>query len=850
MRKVWCGSFLFAGLMLAQQHSAPDIVPGRLLVRHRGGVTSDAVSRLLNRHGAKLRAHLQRAAVSVIDVPPEAVEATEASLVESGEFDIVEHDYYAYTGAAPNDPSYPSQWHLAKIQAASAWNITTGASSVLMAVIDSGVDSTHPDLAGRLVPGWNFVNNSSDVSDVLGHGTAVAGVMAAASNNLLGVAGVTWQNPIMPLVVVNSSNVAYYSNIANAIYYAVDHGARILNISIGGTAPSSVLQNAADYAWSKGAVIFASAMNNSSSTPNYPAACTNVVAVSATDSNDNLAGFSNYGSWIVLSAPGVSILTTSRGGGSGYWSGTSFASPTAAAVGALVLSAKPTLTSTALVSTLKQNSDDLGAAGFDASFGWGRINAYRAVAAVASSSSVAVSITPASVALASGQTQAFTAAVTGTTDTAVTWSLSPAIGTVSSTGVYTAPAAITSTQTVSVTATSVADSARFATATVTLTPPAAISKLAFSPAVITGSLVGKGTVYLTAPAPAAGVNVALTSSNAGVAAVSSFMIPPGASYGSFNIGTMPVTASTSIAISASVGGPPVSANLTVIPAALSSLSLSPVTIAGGSTTSSNSLTLTGNAPAGGVAVNLASSDPAAAVPVSVTVPEGSKTVRFSISTVSVLANASATITASLAGVSKSAALTITPVALSLVSLVPVTIAGGNSTSSNAIYLTGPAPAGGLVVSLSSSDPAARVPASITIPAGSNFVKLIINTAPVVSNVSATITASLAGISKSAVLTITPPVLSSLYLSPATVAGGNTAVANTLMLTGPAPAGGVVVTLSSSNPVAAVPISVAVAAGSKTATFAVATAAVAANASATITASLAGISKSAVLTVTP
>src|SRR5262249_38944556 len=148
------------------------------------------------------------------------------------------------------------------IQAPYAWGVTVGASGVPIAIIDSGVDGTHPDLTSKLIPGWNFLNGTSNTADVLGHGTAVAGTAGGATNNATGVAGVTWNNMIMPLVVLNSSDYASYSDIASAITYAADHGVRIINISIGGSSSSSALQSAVDYAWNKGAVVFASAMNN------------------------------------------------------------------------------------------------------------------------------------------------------------------------------------------------------------------------------------------------------------------------------------------------------------------------------------------------------------------------------------------------------------------------------------------------------------------------------------------------------------------------------------------------------------------------------------------------------------
>ena len=359
----------------------PAHVVGRLLAAHREGIDPNLLNRVWMVHGAVVRRSIPGLRVSVLDVPEESSEATLESLMRSGLFEFVEHDYYARTAAVPNDPSYISQWHLPKIRSAEAWGVTIGSASVVVAVIDSGVYGKHPDLTAKLVPGWNFVDGNSDTADVLGHGTAVAGTLAAASNNGIGVAGVSWASLIMPLAVVDQNDYAAYSNIAAAIDYAADHGTRLINISIGGPNASSTLQSAVDYAWNKGVVIFASAMNDGAPAPNYPAACNHAVAVSATDSNDHLASFSNYGDWISLAAPGTNILTTMDGGGYGYWYGTSFASPIAAGVAALCLAVNPALSNAALVSLLEQTADDLGPSGRDSSFGWGRINAYRAVVA-------------------------------------------------------------------------------------------------------------------------------------------------------------------------------------------------------------------------------------------------------------------------------------------------------------------------------------------------------------------------------------------------------------------------------------------------------------------------------------
>ncbi|OGA00981.1 MAG: hypothetical protein A3I00_07970 [Betaproteobacteria bacterium RIFCSPLOWO2_02_FULL_64_12] len=348
-------------------------------------MTDQALEQIYAAHGAR-RFGVVHAGIRVhrIRVAPQHLEAVEQALRQDRRIRFVEKNFLGRGGLTPNDPGYAYQWHLDQISAAAGWDVSTGSSGVSIAVIDSGVDPDHPDLAGKLLPGYNFLSSNTDTHDVLGHGTAVAGTAAAATDDGIGVAGVAWSNPILPLVVLNASDYATYADIASAITYAADHGARVANISIGGASYSSTMQEAANYAWNKGLVVVASAMNNSSSTPYYPAALDHVLAVAATDQADGLASFSSYGTWIALSAPGTSIYTTHNGGGYAYWQGTSFSAPQVAALAALVFSRNPGLTNTQVVSLLENNADDLGGAGFDPSFGWGRINIGRTLQAAAS----------------------------------------------------------------------------------------------------------------------------------------------------------------------------------------------------------------------------------------------------------------------------------------------------------------------------------------------------------------------------------------------------------------------------------------------------------------------------------
>lgn len=358
-----------------------DYVAGELLIQPKAGVTDEKLAGILASHDATTLGEISQIRVKQIKVPSDSLEKVKSALSKNPLINFVEYNFLAETSSTPNDSYYSSQWHLPKISAPDGWNIITGSSDVSIAIIDSGVDPTHPDLSSKLLTGYNFLDESTNTSDVQGHGTAVAGAASAITNNYTGVAGVAWDNPILPLVVVNSSGYATYSNIARAIIYAADKGVRVINISIGGSSSSSTLQDAVNYAWNKGSVIFAAAANSSTNVPYYPAACNNVVAVSATTSSDTLASFSNYGDWIDISAPGESIMTTNNGGGYGSRSGTSFSSPISAGLAALIVSKNSYLSNVEIVNIIEQNADDLGSAGFDIYYGYGRINVYNSLVA-------------------------------------------------------------------------------------------------------------------------------------------------------------------------------------------------------------------------------------------------------------------------------------------------------------------------------------------------------------------------------------------------------------------------------------------------------------------------------------
>jgi thermitase len=372
---------------LAAAAGGAEFIPGQLLVKPTPRLAEADFAARLRTHGARQRQALRYLNVHVLTVSEQQAEAVLAVLQHDPGIEFAERDYVAQAAFVPNDPYVLSgdDWHLAKIQAPQAWDVTTGLPNIVVALLDSGINAQHPDLIGRVLPGYDFVSNRADTTDDFGHGTAIGGVVVAAGNNGLGVAGVAYGCSVLPVKVMDATGFASYSCIAQGIQYAVDRGVRIINISIAGDAPSSTLQSAINYAWSNNVVVVTAAGNNTGVEFQYPAACDNVVAVTATEPDDSLASFSNYGSFVRYSAPGDNIWTTQRDLSDPYgaWRGTSFASPIVAAAAALVLSVAPSMSNTQLIALLDQTVDDLGPAGYDTSFGYGRVNAYRAVTAAA-----------------------------------------------------------------------------------------------------------------------------------------------------------------------------------------------------------------------------------------------------------------------------------------------------------------------------------------------------------------------------------------------------------------------------------------------------------------------------------
>lgn len=364
---------------------------GRVLVVPRAGLTEKELGKILSEHGGKGR-KLGQSELYIVDLPTHGSEkAVAARLHHHPAFKFAEIDEMVLPDLIPNDPYYGSAWHLPKIGASIAWDKSQGA-GVTVAVLDSGVDSAHPDLASKLVPGWNFYDNNANTSDVYGHGTKVAGSAAAASNNHTGIAAVAGQSRIMPIRVTNLSGGGYWSTISQGLVHAADNGARVANVSFLGVTSSLTVQNAAQYMKNKGGLVIVSG-GNTGTQQNYPSTTT-MIPVAGTNSKDVRASWSSYGNYIAMAAPGEGIWSTIRGGGYGAVSGTSFSSPVTAGVVALMMSVAPKLQNTKIESLLFSTAVDLGAAGRDPYYGYGRVDAARAVQATVAAVPVADTLAP------------------------------------------------------------------------------------------------------------------------------------------------------------------------------------------------------------------------------------------------------------------------------------------------------------------------------------------------------------------------------------------------------------------------------------------------------------------------
>lgn len=396
----------------------PDRHEDRLIVTFRTPLADDQLDYALRFVGAHLISTSAGGLAAVIGVPTGMVDAWIWWFEQQSLVAFAEPDHIAYTCETPDDPMFkPFQWNLYDkgvvsgsatsnfgIQAMSAWNKTKGA-GVIVAIVDTGVAyesySSYrraPDLVGvKFVTPWDFVSNHVHANDDNGHGTHVCGTIAQATNNALGCAGIANQCSIMPVKVLDKFGSGSYSAIASGITWAVDHGAHVINLSLGGGSNSKTLSSAVDYAWTKGVVLCAAAGNSGTASVLYPARYKNCIAVGAIRFDGKRAKYSQYGPGLDVVAPGGDTSVDQNGDGQpdgivqqtfsgsptnfGYhfWQGTSMATPHVSGVAALVRSNKPTYSNLQTRNAIQSSCTDLGLQGYDTEYGFGLVNAALAL---------------------------------------------------------------------------------------------------------------------------------------------------------------------------------------------------------------------------------------------------------------------------------------------------------------------------------------------------------------------------------------------------------------------------------------------------------------------------------------
>jgi len=483
--------------------------------------------------------------------------------------EFAEPNYRIQASFTPNDPSYPSQYAHQKIRSASAWDVYQGSATIKIAIIDTGVDAQHPDIQGKVVPGYDFVNNDAQPHDDHGHGTHCAGIAAAQTNNGTGISGVGFNCSIMPIKVLGANGSGYLSHVASGITWATNQGAKVLSLSLGSASSSTTLQQAVDFAWNNGAVVIVAAGNTGDTRLQYPAAYPNAIAVASTDANDMRSSFSTYGNWVDVAAPGTSILSTVPGGGYQSWSGTSMACPAVAGLAGLLFGyLGPQATPIQVRQRIENNCDPVGTFVL-----FGRINAFRALTQIAPISLSSLSINVPSI--LAGQSATGTVTLTANApqggisvnltrnSSAVTIPASVSVPAGQLTANFTIGTSIVSFPTqATITASHSGVSKQ---ATLTVQPAPKVQAFVLSTSAIRGPATITGTITLTAAAPAGGTTVVLTTDKPTIIGLpQSVVVPSGQSSTQVTINIQPVYGRQSCVLTAAAGGAFKQAWLTVM----------------------------------------------------------------------------------------------------------------------------------------------------------------------------------------------------------------------------------------------------------------------------------------------
>ncbi len=380
---------IFTPGMVFKIREGVDAVSGQLLVKLKPGANPGEVLQAVG--GKEIQYYEELGWHRIAYGPGFDLVSAGRELLQTGEVYIVEPNYLAEISTEsstelPNDPYFEHQWGLEKINALAGWKETKGLEEIIIAVLDTGIDHTHPDLDDKVVKGCDFTSGIPDgvsglPGDDHGHGTHVAGIVAAETGNGIGIAGVAPACRLMAVKVLPGSGHGNLADVANGIIWAVKNGASVINMSLGGGTYSRFLQDAVEYALGNNVPVVAAAGNSHKFYENaYPAAFPGVIAVGAVKSDKTKADFSTKTGNLFLAAPGQGIYSTVRGAGYDSWKGTSMATPFVSGAVALLKSKWPELDINGIHAQLKQTAEDLAAPGWDPETGWGLLDLGRALA--------------------------------------------------------------------------------------------------------------------------------------------------------------------------------------------------------------------------------------------------------------------------------------------------------------------------------------------------------------------------------------------------------------------------------------------------------------------------------------
>jgi thermitase len=381
-------------MFTAAPQLAGSYISDEVLVRFKNSATDEMTAECLRRVNGRVDSAIEELSVLIVKLNSVSVSNAVATLSACEGVRFVEPNYLAFSAdVIPSDANWGIQYGLVNIRAPQGWVYATGSTGVIIAILDTGVDLAHPDLAAKITAGWDFVNNDAFAQDDNGHGTHVAGIAAAVTNNGTGVAGVSWGARIMPVKVLNAAGGGTFANVSAGILWAVNNGADIINLSIGGPTSSIVLQNAIDQAVNQGVLVIAAVGNAGGNLIYYPAAYPNVIAVGATDSLNNHASLSNYGAEIDLVAPGISIYSTNTGSSYTYRNGTSMSTAFVSGLAAILMGIPGNGSSGQVRSIMENTALDLGSSGWDGFYGSGLIQMDAAILQAFSNSPIPIAAT-------------------------------------------------------------------------------------------------------------------------------------------------------------------------------------------------------------------------------------------------------------------------------------------------------------------------------------------------------------------------------------------------------------------------------------------------------------------------